>query len=289
LNTKGSILAIDDKYIKSRNLKMVEGRNISPIELEQRATICLINRHTRQQLFAGNAALGEFVYIDGVPWEVVGVYDEQTGRYRNDEIEVLAPLYSLLRSAKGYSIEQIDLQLKPDAMADAETKTAIVAEMEKNDPGRKGLYYVRDQKDMFARNLEIRKVLSLIGTIVAGISLIVGGIGMMNVMLTSVAERTREIGLRRAVGARKKDILVQFLVESCVLSLSGGILGLILGAAIARILPFLFKDFFTSAPRLQPSFLFLAVGCGVLLGMTFGFYPAIKASRLSPAESLRSE
>jgi putative ABC transport system permease protein len=124
---------------------------------------------------------------------------------------------------------------------------------------------------------------------VAGVSLIVGGIGMMNVMLTSVAERTREIGVRRAVGARKKDILFQFLVESCVLSSAGGMLGLLVGAALARGLPIMFKDFFNVAPRMQPSFLVLAVGAGVTLGILFGFYPAIKASKLSPAEALRTE
>ncbi len=289
LSTRGSILAIDEKYLKARDLILVEGRNMSPIEGEQRASICLINEFTRQQLFQNEPALNESIYIDGHPWQVIGVYAPSKTKYRDEETEVLAPLMSLLRSSKDYSIEQIEVQLKPDVTSDKEAKETLLLEMEKNDPKRKGLFYIRDQKDMYSRNLEIRKVLSLIGTIVAGISLLVGGIGMMNVMLTSVAERTREIGLRRAVGARKKDILVQFLVESCALSLSGGILGLVLGAAVARILPFLFKEFFTSAPRLQPSFLFLAVGCGVFLGIAFGFYPAVKASRLSPAEALRSE
>lgn len=286
---KASIVAIDEKYLKARELELLEGRNISPLEGEQRAMICLINEYARQELFQDNRVIGEFVYIDGTPWEVVGVYGESRKRRRDDEIEVLAPLISLLRTSKDYSIAQIEVQIKPEAISEKEAKETLLREMEKNDPKRKGLFFIRDQKDMYARNLEIRKVLSLIGTIVAFISLIVGGIGMMNVMLTSVAERTREIGLRRAVGARKKDILVQFLVESCVLSLSGGVLGLILGSAIARILPFLFKDFFTSAPRLQPSFLVLSVGCGILMGIAFGFYPAVKASRLSPAEALRSE
>lgn len=136
---------------------------------------------------------------------------------------------------------------------------------------------------------EIKKLLALIGAIVAGISLVVGGIGMMNVMLTSVAERTREIGIRRAVGARKKDILFQFLVESCVLSGAGGALGLIFGAAIGRALPLLFKQSFSVTPQLQPGYLILSVGIGVLLGIAFGFYPAVKASNLSPAEALRTE
>lgn len=287
--SKGSIIAIDEKYLKARELNLVDGRNISPIEGEQRAMICLINEYARQELFQDSPAIGEFLYIDGTPWQVVGVYGPKKQGYRDNEIEVLTPLLSLLRTSKDYSIEQVEVQVKPDAMSEKEAKETLLAEMEKNDPKRKGLFFIRDQKDMYARNLEIRKVLSLIGTIVAFISLIVGGIGMMNVMLTSVAERTREIGLRRAVGARKKDILIQFLVESCVLSLSGGILGLILGSAVARLLPLLFRDFFTSAPRLQPSFLFLSMGCGILMGVTFGFYPAVKASRLSPAEALRSE
>lgn len=286
---KGSILAADENYLQANDLVIRQGRNLSPLESEGRGTMCLINEYTVETIFKDRPVIGEEIYIDGNPWEVIGVYGTKGKRYQNNEIEVLAPLFPLLRSAKDASIEMIEVKLKPDVVTTAEAEAGLLQEMERGDTKRKGLFYIRNQKDMFARNLEIRKFLSIIGTIVAGISLIVGGIGMMNVMLTSVAERTREIGLRRAVGARKKDILIQFLVESCVLAGSGGVLGLIGGAAIARTLPLFFKDFFTALPRLQPSFLFLSVGAGILLGMTFGFYPAVKASRLSPAEALRSE
>jgi putative ABC transport system permease protein len=270
--------------------KIVEGRNFSPIDVESRNTFCLLNLQTREELFPQQEAVGQSIFMDGVPWVVIGVYTENKKSRsvsRGGEIEILTPITTLIRSAKDITIRNIDVQVKENAMADApqNLKEALV----RGDPNRENLFTIRDQKSLYARSLETQKLLSIIGTIIAGISLIVGGIGMMNVMLTSVAERTREIGLRRALGARKKDVLIQFLVESCVLSGMGGLLGLILGVTMARVLPAIFTDFFTQIPRVQPGFLFVAVAGGFVLGLCFGLYPAVKASRLSPAEALRTE
>jgi putative ABC transport system permease protein len=140
---------------------------------------------------------------------------------------------------------------------------------------------------MMQKSLDIQKTMTWVGAMIVGVSLLVGGIGMMNVMLTSVAERTREIGLRRAIGARKKDILLQFLIESCVLSALGGLLGLLSGTALARFLAFVFRDKIELTPQIEPSFLVTSVGAGIVMGVLFGLYPAIKASRLSPADALR--
>jgi putative ABC transport system permease protein len=287
---RGDVLGVDSNYISGKLQKIVEGRNFSPIDVESRNTFCLLNLQTREELFPQQEAVGQSIFMDGVPWVVIGVYTENKKSRsvsRGGEIEILTPITTLIRSAKDITIRNIDVQVKENAMADApqNLKEALV----RGDPNRENLFTIRDQKSLYARSLETQKLLSIIGTIIAGISLIVGGIGMMNVMLTSVAERTREIGLRRALGARKKDVLIQFLVESCVLSGMGGLLGLILGVTMARVLPAIFTDFFTQIPRVQPGFLFVAVAGGFVLGLCFGLYPAVKASRLSPAEALRTE
>lgn len=288
--SRGFIKGVDQNYLRSRELHILEGRSFSPIEIEKRALLCMLNDRARQMLFPGEAGIGESLYIDGIPWNVIGIYGsgKATPAYEDDDINVIVPMTSLLRSGKDTNIESLEVQVRPEFYSEAQS--ALLNEITRADPARKDLYSVQDNKNMFSRNLEMRKLLSMIGTIVAGISLIVGGIGMMNVMLTSVAERTREIGLRRAVGARKKDILFQFLIESCVLSGAGGIMGLIAGTALARGLPVIFAAFFgTMLPQIRPIFLLFSVGGGVLLGIVFGFYPAVKASRLSPAEALRSE
>ncbi len=289
---RGMIIGVDATYVTAKGVAIVEGRNFSPLELETRALVCMITESAAQQMFSNQDPIGQNIYIEGNPWQIVGIYSKKLPsnraalRFRND-IEALIPLSSLIRNTKDLLIQSIEIHVKPDA--GESVKDEIIKIMERDDPKRKDLFQVRDQRDFYARSLEVQNSLSLIGAVVAGVSLIVGGIGMMNVMLTSVAERTREIGIRRAVGARKKDILFQFLIEACVLSSAGGILGLLFGAALARGLPVMFKEFFTVAPKMQPSFLLLAVGAGILMGVMFGFYPAVKASKLSPAEALRTE
>ncbi len=293
LENHGNVIGVDNAYFKANRLRITRGRIFSPIEDEQRGLVCLISEKTVPALFEDDdRVLGQMIYIDGLPWQVIGVYAREREvklprRRKDGEVEILMPTNALLRNAKDVNIQSVEVQLKPDT--DDSAKDELLRVMERDDPKRKNLFYIRNQKDLYARSLEMQNTLSMIGALVAGISLIVGGIGMMNVMLTSVAERTREIGVRRAVGARKKDILFQFLVESCVLSAIGGTIGLLAGAAMARGLPMMFKEFFDVAPRMQPSFLVLAVGTGVTLGILFGFYPAVKASKLAPAEALRTE
>lgn len=292
VESRGMVSGVTASYMTAQNLQLIKGRNFSPIEMENRTPVCLISDTAEETLFPGAEATDQSVFIEGIPWQIIGVYTKFTAKGQKNkdysgEIEVVASLPALIRRSQDLSIQSVEVHVHSDAGNHAGEE--ILQTIERDDPNRKGLFMVRDQKDFYQRTLEVQRVLSLIGIMVAGISLIVGGIGMMNVMLTSVAERTREIGLRRAVGARKKDILFQFLVESCVLSGAGGTLGLVMGAAVARALPVLFKDFFHVAPRIQPTFLLIAVGTGVVLGITFGFYPAVKASKLSPAEALRSE
>jgi len=288
----GNIVGIDPSYFKAKNLTVVEGRNVSPVEIERRATVCLVSRKLAETFFPESDPLGQSLFFSGNRWDIIGLYNqEEARRTRNkrstQEMEILVPLETLLRTEKEVDFQSLEVHVNPDFKGNV--KEEMLAVMEGQDPKRKGLYSVWDQQEYIQKRLEIDRILSLIMTIVASISLLVGGIGMMNVMLTSVAERTREIGIRRAVGARKKDILIQFLIESSVLSGIGGFLGIFLGASTARALPVLFHKVFQVGPQLNPVFALISMVSAVLMGGIFGLYPAIKASRLSAAEALRSE
>ncbi len=286
--SRGIITGIQETHLVAKGAVLIKGRNISPVELELRSAVCLLGESAARTLFEGpSESIGQTIYVEDVPYQVIGVFSMgSAGRVKGD-VDVWVPLTTLIRNTSNITIRGIEVQVKPDASPSV--KEEIIRVLERDDPRRKNLFSVRDIKEFYARSIEMQNTLSVIGALVACISLLVGGIGMMNVMLTSVAERTREIGIRRAVGARKKDILFQFLVESCVLSLIGGLTGLVFGAALARGLPVMFSEFFTVAPLIRPSFVLLAVAAGVALGMAFGFYPAIKASQLSPSEALRTE
>lgn len=283
------LLGVDGSYVAMNRLRMIEGRDFNPIDHEERRLVCLLNEETGGKLFPNRMdALGADVYVLGTKWTVIGTFlpEGATGKTDpNRPADFLVPLASLARNSTDMSIREIIVHVDPDNAAGAGEMIGEI--VHRNDPVMKTLYSVEADRERIARRLENRRLLFVLWTAIASISLIVGGIGMMNVMLTSVAERTREIGLRRAIGARRKDILIQFLVESCILSVIGGVLGLFAGAAAARALPLVLSDFGIRMAVMQPSFALGAVAAGMVLGIVFGLYPAIKAAAFSPAEALR--
>lgn len=288
--TRTRIEGVHESYLKAKNLHIWQGRNFSPIEMEDRSRVTLISAGAAKILFPDTDPVGQMIYLEGYPWNVIGVYGDTVRRPRlfsqsDSRVEILAPLNTLARAVQKLDMDQLQVHVQPEYKGNATQEMTAV--LERDDPKRRGLFYVLGQKEMMQKSLDIQKTMTWVGAMIVGVSLLVGGIGMMNVMLTSVAERTREIGLRRAIGARKKDILLQFLIESCVLSALGGLLGLLTGTALARFLAFIFRDKITLTPQIEPSFLVTSVGAGIIMGVLFGLYPAIKASRLSPADALR--
>ncbi|MFN0117461.1 MAG: ABC transporter permease [Elusimicrobiota bacterium] len=283
-----TIKGIDEEYLKSKKFQILYGRNISPIEMEHRSPVCLMSEAATHLFFPEENTLSQNIFFNENAFQVIGSYKRSATKKSNSEdLEILVPYTLLLRMSQDVSIQNLEITMKPEAGLEA--KDSLLDAMSRGEKDLKNLFSIRDEKEIYERSLSIRKTMSMVGVFVAGISLLVGGIGMMNVMLTSVAERTREIGLRRAVGARKKDILIQFLVESCVLSSLGAGLGLLLGSALTKGLPVMIKSLESAAPKIEVSYLWLAGICGMIMGIVFGLYPAIKASKLSPAEALRSE
>ncbi len=289
------VLGTDQAYQETNGYDVSEGRFFTQIEVDHKANVALLGKETLQTLFPNQGAVGQMIHIGNQAFEVVG---ELEGRgkflgFNMDEI-VLIPHTSLRkyfpsdRSSflKGNEVLLNAVARSPEQMSQAIDEIGAVLRL------RRGLRAHQDNDfaamtDEALLNLynQITGGFYVVMIAVAFLSLLVGGIGVMNIMLVSVTERTREIGIRMALGARRSSILWQFLIEACVLTGAGGALGILLGVGIAKIV-----DALTPLPSTVPLWsvvLGLAFSCGV--GLFFGIYPAVRASRLDPVEALRYE
>jgi putative ABC transport system permease protein len=241
--------------------------------------------------------LGQNIKINGVPFRVIGVLEEKgaTGfGSRDDMVSVplttaYARLFPQQRSVSGkYLVSAIYAQAASEDHLDAvaEEITTVLRQRHDIGLGDDDDFSVIAQTDIVNIMGEITGVLTLFLGSIAAISLLVGGIGIMNIMLVSVTERTREIGIRKAVGAKSRDILLQFLVEAVVLSLVGGVVGIVLGYLGSNLISGLSEDL---AAYTSPSAILLATGFSIAVGVFFGIFPAARASRLDPIEALRYE
>ncbi len=230
------------------------------------------------------------VRIKNIPFRVVGVLETKgaslTGQDQDDT--VIAPYTTVMRVLKGAT--KIDAFLasavSPDAVEAAQAEIeALLRQRHRIRPGADSDFIIRSQQEISQAAEQTSGTLSLLLATAASISLVVGGIGIMNIMLVSVHERTREIGLRRALGARRRDILTQFLVEALTLSVGGGIFGIVVGIAASRFVAW--KQGWPIG--LSPSAIAVAFGFAASVGILFGFFPARQASRLKPIEALRAE
>ncbi len=274
-----------------RNWQLTRGRFTNQSDLKSAANVCLIGETVRKKLFPHKAdPLGERVRIENVSFVVVGVLGSKgrtpTGLDQDDQIFV--PLTTLQdKLGKGRQIAVIAAAVKSQGDLEPAVKRMqkILREKHHIREGSEDDFEVRSVEEMAALAVVVTKVLNILIVVIASISLVVGGIGIMNIMLVSVTERTREIGIRMAVGATPQDIRNQFLIEATVLSMIGGIIGISLGIGIAVILAWLIKwPIFVS-----PFYVGLAFGVAAAVGMFFGFYPAAKAAQLDPIEALRYE
>jgi putative ABC transport system permease protein len=281
----GSLPAV----VPIRNWKIVYGRFYNDDDVRQMAPVCLLGHTTCRKLFPGLAnPVGEWVRIDHVQLRVIGVLGEKgrtpTGGDQDDQLSV--PITTMQQRLVGAEkITMILATARSQRLLD-QTKEAIVQTLRQShhlEPGVPDDFDVSTVQEMAAIAEVATSVMQIVVVVIASISLLVGGIGIMNIMLVSVTQRTREIGLRMAIGARPADILLQFLIEALVLSLSGGVLGLAIGllgtAALARLAHW---PLVISVPGVLLTFLVSAA-----IGIFFGYYPAWKASRLEPIQALR--
>jgi len=266
-------------------------------DMNSRARVALLGKSVIEELFPDNPyPLEQTVKINGIPFHVIGVLEEKGGSGMNDQDStVLVPLTTAqtrLFPSRGRSGEYVVSTIMIQAVSEdrieaaSEQVAVILRERHDIDFSDEDDFSIISQADIINVFGQITGVLTTFLGAIAGISLLVGGIGIMNIMLVSVTERTREIGLRKAVGARRRDILWQFLIEAVMLSLIGGLLGIGLGALGAQIITALIDDF---SSVVTPQAVVLATTFSAAVGLFFGIYPARRASLLNPIDALRYE
>jgi|YNPNPStandDraft_1061719.scaffolds.fasta_scaffold13174_2 putative ABC transport system permease protein len=296
-NVLAQVIGVPPEFASVRNWSPEVGEFISQEHMNSRARVALLGKTVVRELFPDNAyPLEQTVKINGIPFRVIGVLEEKGGSQFSDEDNtVLVPLTTAQtrlfssRSRSGdYRVSAIIVQaISAERMdAAAEQVAAILRERHGIAFSDEDDFSIISQADIIAVFGQITDVLTIFLGAIAGISLLVGGIGIMNIMLVSVTERTREIGLRKAVGARRRDILWQFLIEAMTLSLIGGVAGIGLGILGAGIISELIEDF---RAVVTPGAVVLATGFSAAVGLFFGIYPARRASLLNPIDALRYE
>ncbi len=292
-----TVRGADADYGAARNLRLVSGRFIAEDDVLARARVAVIGQTVLEELFpAGANPLNQTLRLNDVPFRVIGVLEERGGnQFANDDNQVIVPISAArgrlndLRAPTGLpGVSVILMQASADEALDAVKFDSIgtlrdthhISYRDDDD------FTVLSQNDLLATFGQISAAVTLFLGAIAGISLVVGGIGIMNIMLVTVTERTREIGLRKAVGAKRRDILIQFLVESMTLAVLGGLIGVAIGVTGAMLIAGLSQEF---APRVSPVTIALSTGMSALVGLVAGLYPALRAARLNPIEALRYE
>ena len=269
------------------------GRFFDETHVRYGAKVCVIGADTYTNLFAGADPIGQTIRVKAVPFTVIGVLKAkgQSGFGSRDDI-IMGPYSTVSKRLMGANAQLQSIQVSAvneQAVDQAQQEiTELIREQHRLMPGASDDFTIRNMADIATSATDATNILTILLGSIASISLLVGGIGIMNIMLVSVTERIREIGIRMALGAQEIDILVQFLFEAIVLSLTGGIAGIVFGYGVSKLLHFI-PTFSTITTIVSPSSVLLAFGFSAAVGIFFGFYPARRASRLDPIEALRYE
>jgi putative ABC transport system permease protein len=274
-----------------RDWPTVQGAFFTPTDVATASKVAVLGKVVRDQLFGedGNP-VGQIIRINNQPFTVTGVLASkgQSGMGQDQDDVVYVPYTTVMKKMRGITFVQnitVSAASADDTSATADRIAALLRTRHKIQPGDPDDFMVRTMEEMASVRVQATQTMTALLASIAGVSLLVGGIGIMNIMLVSVTERTREIGLRMAIGARGRDVLWQFLVEAVVLSLFGGMIGIALGFALSRGVT-LWMSWPTA---ISPQAVVVAFGFAAATGIFFGFYPARKAAALDPIDALRFE
>lgn len=287
---KVSTQGVANGYEKMVNMNLIKGRFITEADIKSRRYVSVVDKAMADKIFPGENAVGKTIRIsvEGQPADakIVGVYEKKKsifdGMMSSDSTTMYMP-YSIFSSQLMY-MGSIDMKIieSKSSIEVGDSIANFLAKIKKREPG---FYIVNTTQGEQNSIDQVLNTLSLAIGAIAAISLLVGGIGIMNIMLVSVTERTKEIGIRKSLGARRKDILLQFLVESMIVSATGGIIGTTLGIVFASIVSLVLSV----PPVVSPGIVIIAVVFSAVVGMFFGIYPANRAAKLDPIDALRYE
>jgi putative ABC transport system permease protein len=293
-NWNSSLVGTSQDFPSVRNYQLASGQFFTSADVDASSKVAVIGQTVATNLFAGGDPIGQIMKINGQSFRIIGVLAPKgsSGGFNNQDDVVVVPItaaWNYLLGGRGRNVQQIYVQAASAAAttaANTEVTQILLDRHHISDPTQAD-FQILSQQDVLNSASQTTGVLTLMLGAIAGISLIVGGIGIMNIMLVTVTERTREIGIRKAIGARRQDILLQFLIESMFLAGIGGLLGILIAFGLSPLMPVLVSSL--PKPIISTPSVFMAFGISVGIGLFFGLYPANRAARLRPIEALRYE
>ncbi len=295
-NANGRILGVTPEYQDAMNVTLADGDFITAANVTARSAVCVLGAQIATNLFDTGSPVGQSVRLNGQTFRVVGVMQAKGGTGAlNVDTQVYVPITTAMSRLSrggqfrgGNSVQVLNVKIT-DPSVQNDVIQNIAAVLDQRHHVAQDDFNIQSQQDILNTANQVTGVLTIFLGGVAAVSLIVGGIGIMNIMLVSVTERTREIGIRKAIGAHKRDIMAQFLTEATILSLGGGLLGIVSGAIIARLISGVQLGTTTLNTVVDPDSILLAVLFSAGVGLFFGSYPANRAASLHPIDALRYE
>lgn len=292
-NWSTAVFGITPSYLRIKTWQVDSGREITDEDIKNSTKVALLGSTVAMNLFGDLDPVGKTIRIAGMPFKVIGLLQikGQSGMGQDQDDSVLIPITTAQKKLFGTDfpgvVKFINVQAKSGEQLDSAQEEIELLLRERHNIGRnkEDDFSVRNFTQMMETIKQVTATMTLLLGSIASVSLLVGGIGIMNIMLVSVTERTKEIGIRMAIGAKAIDIRIQFLIEALLLSLAGGVVGIIIGIIGAKILSFAFG----LSTVIMPFSIFMSFGFSGLVGIGFGFYPAYKASLLNPIDALRYE